>query len=153
MGELCAILGFLVALCYDHGCDLMTTTCQDIGAASTARLHREYLLCFGKSQLREYNSLLLGQSRCTGVYTLKCNRQRRAQDQSQRRAPWHDRYPDDESKSRGKGVSGSRVVVRQPLKTFGLSEEVADVLVFLAGNEASFMTWAEVAVDGGWYAA
>lgn len=35
---------------------------------------------------------------------------------------------------------------------FGEPEEIADVIVFLASPRSSFMTGAEVFVDGGWTA-
>lgn len=40
-------------------------------------------------------------------------------------------------------------VQRTPFKRMGTAEEVADVIVFLAGNKASFVTGASWSVDGG----
>lgn len=39
-----------------------------------------------------------------------------------------------------------------PLGRFGSPDEVAGVVAFLASSEASFITAAEYAVDGGWVA-
>jgi NAD(P)-dependent dehydrogenase (short-subunit alcohol dehydrogenase family) len=43
-------------------------------------------------------------------------------------------------------------VAKTPMKRFGQPEEVADAIVFLAGNRSSFMTGTEVTVDGGYSA-
>ncbi|HEU5310472.1 MAG TPA: glucose 1-dehydrogenase [Candidatus Eisenbacteria bacterium] len=40
-----------------------------------------------------------------------------------------------------------------PMRRLGRSEEVANVIAFLAGDESSYMTGSEVYVDGGWTAA
>ena len=39
---------------------------------------------------------------------------------------------------------------RVPLQRLGRPEEVAGLIAFLAGNEASYVTGAAVPVDGGW---
>lgn len=39
---------------------------------------------------------------------------------------------------------------RQPIGRFGTAEEVANVVVFLASDEASYVTGQEYVVDGGW---
>jgi 3alpha(or 20beta)-hydroxysteroid dehydrogenase len=39
---------------------------------------------------------------------------------------------------------------RMPIRRMGTSEDVASVVVFLAGPNSSYMTGAELAVDGGW---
>lgn len=41
---------------------------------------------------------------------------------------------------------------RQPLKYFGRAEDVAEAIVFLAGDKARFITGAEIVVDGGFTA-
>jgi NAD(P)-dependent dehydrogenase (short-subunit alcohol dehydrogenase family) len=43
-------------------------------------------------------------------------------------------------------------VARTPMGRFGVPEEVADTVVFLAGNRSSFTTGAEFVVDGGYCA-
>lgn len=43
-------------------------------------------------------------------------------------------------------------VQKTPMKRFGRPEEIADVVVFLAGNRASFVTGAGWCVDGGFIA-
>ena len=40
-------------------------------------------------------------------------------------------------------------VAKTPMKRFGRSEELADTVVFLAGNRSSFTTGIEISVDGG----
>lgn len=40
-----------------------------------------------------------------------------------------------------------------PLKRFGKSEEVSAAVVFLASNEASYITGSTLYIDGGWLAA
>ena len=45
------------------------------------------------------------------------------------------------------------MIARVPLKRIGTSEEVSAVLVFLASEEASYVTGATLYVDGGWLAA
>ncbi|MDI7260628.1 MAG: SDR family oxidoreductase [Thermodesulfobacteriota bacterium] len=42
------------------------------------------------------------------------------------------------------------IIENTPLKRAGQPEEVANVVAFLASDEASFMTGAEVEVSGGW---
>jgi 3-oxoacyl-[acyl-carrier protein] reductase len=42
------------------------------------------------------------------------------------------------------------IIENTPLKRVGQPEEVANVVVFLASDEASFMTGAAVEVSGGW---
>jgi NAD(P)-dependent dehydrogenase (short-subunit alcohol dehydrogenase family) len=37
-----------------------------------------------------------------------------------------------------------------PMKRLGRPEEVANVALFLASDDASFITGAEIAADGGW---
>ena len=45
------------------------------------------------------------------------------------------------------------IIARVPLKRIGKSEEVAAMVVFLASEEASYVTGATFYVDGGWLAA
>ena len=40
-------------------------------------------------------------------------------------------------------------VARTPMKRFGRPEELADAILFLAGNKSSFITGTELSVDGG----
>jgi NAD(P)-dependent dehydrogenase (short-subunit alcohol dehydrogenase family) len=42
---------------------------------------------------------------------------------------------------------------RQPIGRMGRPEEIADLAVYLASEEAGFMTGSEVVIDGGWTAA
>lgn len=48
--------------------------------------------------------------------------------------------------------TNAAVVAGTPLKRAGTSEEVAQLVLFLASEEASYITGAEVAIDGGWTA-
>jgi 3alpha(or 20beta)-hydroxysteroid dehydrogenase len=41
------------------------------------------------------------------------------------------------------------VVAMTPLKRLCEPEEVARLVVFLASDESSYITWAEMAIDGG----
>jgi NAD(P)-dependent dehydrogenase (short-subunit alcohol dehydrogenase family) len=45
------------------------------------------------------------------------------------------------------------IVSRHALGRLGVPREIADAIVFLASDEASFMTGAEMVVDGGYTAA
>jgi 3-oxoacyl-[acyl-carrier protein] reductase len=42
------------------------------------------------------------------------------------------------------------IIENTPMKRIGQPEEVANVVAFLASDEASFMTGAAVEVSGGW---
>jgi 3-oxoacyl-[acyl-carrier protein] reductase len=44
----------------------------------------------------------------------------------------------------------NKIIEDTPLKRIGRPEEVANVVAFLASDEASFMTGALVEVSGGW---
>ena len=41
-------------------------------------------------------------------------------------------------------------ISRSPVKRLGRPEEVANVALFLASDDASFVVGAEIAADGGW---
>jgi len=41
------------------------------------------------------------------------------------------------------------ILSQVPMKRFGQPEEIASVVAFLASSDASFMTGAEIPVDGG----
>jgi NAD(P)-dependent dehydrogenase (short-subunit alcohol dehydrogenase family) len=45
------------------------------------------------------------------------------------------------------------IVSRHPVGRLGAPREIADAIVFLASDESSFMTGAELVVDGGYTAA
>ena len=47
----------------------------------------------------------------------------------------------------------ARATRRTPWPRLGRPEDVAQAVLFLAGSEASFITGAELMVDGGWMAA
>jgi 2-keto-3-deoxy-L-fuconate dehydrogenase len=41
-------------------------------------------------------------------------------------------------------------IARQPMGRIGKPEEIAALAVYLASDEASFMTGQAIAIDGGW---
>ena len=49
----------------------------------------------------------------------------------------------------GPDENKAALVSRVPLKRVGLPEEIAQAIVFVASDKASFMTGASIAVDGG----
>lgn len=44
------------------------------------------------------------------------------------------------------------IVARQPMRRLGTAEEIAKAVAYLAGDDASYVTGATLAVDGGWTA-
>ena len=46
--------------------------------------------------------------------------------------------------------NSDEIIRRIPLKRFGSPEEVAEALMFLASNEASYITGSTIFVDGGY---
>ena len=49
-------------------------------------------------------------------------------------------------------LDDERIVNRIPLKRFGTPEEIAETVLFLCSDAASYITGATIAVDGGWTA-
>jgi NAD(P)-dependent dehydrogenase (short-subunit alcohol dehydrogenase family) len=47
---------------------------------------------------------------------------------------------------------GARMLTMTPMGRLGQPQEVANVIAFLVSDDSSFMTGAEVFVDGGWTA-
>lgn len=45
-----------------------------------------------------------------------------------------------------------QIIQKIPLKRPGKPEEIANLLLFLASNESSYITGAEIVIDGGWTA-
>ena len=48
------------------------------------------------------------------------------------------------------GVLSDEGLARQPSGRFGTPEEIARLAVFLASDEASFVTGQAIGIDGGW---
>ena len=56
------------------------------------------------------------------------------------------------SQTRGGAFTAADIERRTPMGRFGEAAEVARVAVFLASDDASYMTGSHVTVDGGWVA-
>jgi len=56
------------------------------------------------------------------------------------------------SQKRGGAFTAEDIERRTPMQRFGEPEEVAKVAVFLASDDASFITGSHITVDGGWVA-
>ncbi|WP_307340939.1 SDR family NAD(P)-dependent oxidoreductase [Caldalkalibacillus uzonensis] len=67
-------------------------------------------------------------------------------------APAYIKTPLDETDQETGGYDDSDVIRRTPLRRFGSTKEVADVCLFLASDEASYVTGSVYNVDGGWVA-
>lgn len=58
----------------------------------------------------------------------------------------------DEQDQKDGGYSPNDIIGRTPLGRYGEPHEIAAAVAFLASDEASFITGANIAVDGGWLA-
>jgi len=56
------------------------------------------------------------------------------------------------SQTRGGAYTAADIERRTPMGRFGEASEVARVAVFLASDDASYITGSHITVDGGWVA-
>lgn len=63
---------------------------------------------------------------------------------------WHDRVKAAGETSGGVDAARSAFIARQPMGRVGQPEEIAGLAVYLASDEAEFVTGQSIVIDGGW---
>lgn len=63
---------------------------------------------------------------------------------------WHDRVREAGKSSGGEDAARAAFIARQPMGRVGRPEEIAGLAVYLASDEAEFVTGQSMVIDGGW---
>jgi Enoyl-(Acyl carrier protein) reductase len=109
----------------------------------------EYRLDRRPRRLADFFCLRRGQARCGRPDQDRGPRIRRRQDPGKRRLPGfiNTRMTEDTMRR-----SGEAILAQAPFKRMGNPEEIAEMVVWLCSERASYVSGAAYNVDGGWMA-